>query len=135
MVTGQIALDGDVVKIGYSALDGTAVENAFDGNLDTLIKSRAANPLELDLEFPKTRKMEGLTVKVGGETVKLSVDVYEEKNSIPIHFEKQVGEVPGYKNITIDFTPIEAVKRIHIAIQDVYAPDPSIVHVCEVSFK
>jgi hypothetical protein len=135
LVHGQITLNGELVDIGYSKLDGMSIENAFDGSLDSHIKTYDANPLELDLVFPKPRMMEGLTVKVGGEPVNLSADVYADNVSTPIHYEKLATEVAAYKNVRLDFNPAMAVKRIHITILDVDAPDPSPVHLWEVTFN
>jgi len=73
LVEGDITLNGEKVHVRYSLLDSGPIDNAFDGNLNTLVKSGGANPLVIELEFPTPRQLTSLTARVGSEPVKVTV--------------------------------------------------------------
>jgi len=135
LIYGTINLDGETVTVGYSALDEGPIDNAFDGNPDTLVKSSEANPLVIELDFPQPRALSGVTVRVGAEPVKVTAYVTTTDGAQPVVFSADAGEVTGYKDITVTFAGSLTATKLRLEVQDVLVPEPSNVHVWEVTLK
>jgi hypothetical protein len=133
----DITLDGQVVHVSYPLLDIAPIDNVFDGKLDSLIKTSEVNPLVINMEFTTARQMSSLTAHVGSETVDLTV-VLTGEDGVPLGTFTQRGEngsVDGYKDVTIDFGGVKPVKKLHFEMLDTYAPNPSPVHLWEITFR
>ena len=135
LIYENILLDGQSVRVGYSKLDVGPINNAFDGDPGTLIKSSEANPLTLTLDFPQARGLSGVTVRVGSEPVKVTVYLSTSDNAQPIQFSTEVGEANGYKDIALDFGTTVITQSIKIEVTDVLVPEPTNVHVWEVTLR
>jgi len=132
---GMVTIQGEQVKVGTPALDMGSAQNAFDGNLDTLLRTREANPLTLDLEFNSPRQVSGVVLRVGSETVDVTVTLTLPGSTEPIIYTRRAGEGDGYKDVAVDFNAPVKVVRLRIDLLDTYAPDPSNVHLWEVTLK
>jgi hypothetical protein len=132
----DITLDGQVVHVSYPLLDIAPIDNVFDGKLDSLIKTSEVNPLLINMEFTAVRQISSLTAHVGSETVDITV-VLTGEDGAPLGTFTQRGEngsVDGYKDVTIDFGGVKLVKKLHFEMLDTYAPNPSPVHLWEITF-
>lgn len=56
-VTGEAVLDGQTLATRHSVLDIGRLEDLFDDNPETLIRGATANPLVIELTFPKPRRI------------------------------------------------------------------------------
>jgi hypothetical protein len=132
----DITLDGEVVHVHYSMLDSGPIDNAFDGDLNTLIKTGGANPLVIEMDFPAARSMSNLTAHVGSEAVDITVTLTGDGDILLGKFTQrgEQGSLNGYKDVTVNFGSVMAVKKLHFEMLDTYAPDPSPVHLWEITF-
>jgi hypothetical protein len=135
LVEDTVNLDGQIVNIRHSALDVGPIRNLFDGNPDTLVKSTAANPLVIEIDFPQPHRLSGLTARVGSETVRLTGILTIEGEAQPLTFTQDAGEIKGFKDVSLDFSGVKTVTRLRLELLDVLVPDPSNVHMWEVTFK
>jgi hypothetical protein len=135
LVEQDITLNGEQVHVSYSPLDMGPIDNAFDGNLGTLVKTAGANPLVIELEFPSVHQMNSLTVKVGSEPVQVTVTLTDNNGATLGKFVQNAeGNVNGYKEVTVDFGGVMAVKKLRFELWDIDAPTPSNVHAWEITF-
>jgi hypothetical protein len=126
---------GEVVNVGYSALEIGPIDNAFDGNPGTLIKTKEANPLVIELNFPQPRLLSGVTVRVGAEPVTLTVYLTVGDNAQPLKYSIDAGEVQNYKDVTLTFDSPMMATKIRLEVSDVLVPEPTNVHLWEVTLK
>ena len=132
---GSITLDGETVTVGYSTLDLGTIENAFDGNPSTLIRTKEANPLVIELDFPQPKLLSGVTVRVGAEPVRLTAYLTVGDNTQPIQYSVDAGEVQNYKDVTLTFDSPVMVTKLRLEVLDVLVPEPTNIHVWEVTLK
>ena len=60
-----VKVGGEDLVVHYSALDMGPLGNLFDGDLNTLIRTAAANPLRLQIDFPTVKRMEEVALRIG----------------------------------------------------------------------
>jgi hypothetical protein len=135
LIFGSITLDGENVGVGYSMLDVGPIDHAFDGDPNTLVKGAEANPLTIELDFPQARKLSGITVRVGSEPVKITAYVTTGDGSQPLQFSTEAGEANGYKEVALDFGAAITAQSLRIEVQDVLVPEPTNVHVWEITLR
>jgi len=84
LVEGEVLTQGGRWLVLYPELDNGVIDNAFDGNLETLARTREAPVTVVEVEFPGPRVIEGVrfhlwydkyevslvVVRAGGEVVK-----------------------------------------------------------------
>ena len=135
LVYSTVTLDGQSVRVGYSALDMGPIGNAFDGDHSTLIKSKEANPLSIELEFPQGRLIRGVTASVGAEAIRLTVYLYGDNGNLLQQYSTEAGEVTGYKDISLDFGSQFTVMKLRIEILDILVSEPSNVHIWDIKLN
>ena len=136
------AIQQETVRVGsqdllvhYSSLDMGPIGNLFDGDLNTLIRSAAANPLKLQIDFPTVQRMDEVSLRIGGtaSTLDVYVQVPGEDSARTYHLE--FNEDPLPRTISVDFrVPLEA-RSIFIKLKNTYDPEPGHVHLWEITWK
>jgi 4-amino-4-deoxy-L-arabinose transferase-like glycosyltransferase len=117
-------MDGTTVKLFYSPLDIGDVGNLFDNNVDSLIRGREANPLVLDLRFPRLRAVSavGLTLATMPHA-QIKVELTQE-DGVVTSFVRDYQDLSGIPDVDL---PIPAgplqTQRLRIEIMDL-APRP-----------
>jgi hypothetical protein len=91
--------------------------------------------LAIELEFPTPRQLINLTAHVGDEPVKVTVTLTGD-GDVPLGTFSQEGTASnGFKDVTVDFAGAKAVKKLHFELLDTLAPDPSFVHLWELTLR
>ena len=133
--TGEVTIDSQQVSVGYSMLDMGTIQNAFDGDTCTLIRSLEANPLVIELTFPQPRAMSGLTVMVGGVATRVTARLQVEGQNTPVVFKNEQPQTPLQKEMTLNFSATLQVTSIHLEVLSVNDSAPAHIHVWEITFK
>jgi hypothetical protein len=125
-------LDQDVV-ITHTKLDGMPIENIFDGNTETLIKTAEINPMVIRVDFSQPVAMSGLRGRMGAEAVRLTavitlLDGSEKTYSL----ERDASD--GNKDMQLGFGGTQLIKAIRIVVFDNYVGEKSMVHLWEITF-
>lgn len=128
----QVFWNGEPLRARHSALDMGAIENIFDSNPETLIRTAGANPLVLELEFAAEKRLDGLQARLGAEPVQLTVRLQVAGDHPPVEYLQKAGEVEDYKEVLIPFETQHTVRVLRLEVLDILAPDPSHVHLWEV---
>lgn len=135
LLTEEINLKGEPVLVSHSRLDIGPINNLFDGDLDSLVKTTASNPLVVELVFPQPHELSGVTLHVGGEMVRLTATLTGPDDDQPLVFTQDAGEVKGYKDVALDFGGSHRVSKLRLELLDVNSPDPSNVHLWEITLR
>ena len=133
--TGEVTIDDEQTNVNYSMLDMGQIQNAFDGNEDTLIRSFEANPLVIELVFPYVKTLTGITVRVGGVATEVTALVEVQGAANPAPYKTGVPQTPLPKDAIIDFGNSLQVQSIHLEIDSVNDSAPAHVHVWEITLK
>jgi len=140
----RIPQEADVVigtrsaHVKYSFLDMGDINMAFDGDVNTLIRSMEANPLKVEIDFVEPQRLHGVTVQVGGVPTRVQVKLHPVDNATLAHapvFSKTVPATPDPRPVEIDFGGTFEVSGISLEVQNVLDSESAHVHVWEITFK
>lgn len=136
LASADIQLGNETIRMIHSPLDIGSPKDVFDGNLDTLMRGRSANPFILDLMFPQPEAIRGFTMDMGRMDFKLRVTVYAPGSSEGVFYEGEYRNQPAIPHVDLDFGKGPGqVRRIHIEIEQIDPPNEVHVHVREVVLK
>jgi 4-amino-4-deoxy-L-arabinose transferase-like glycosyltransferase len=125
--------DGTPVRVRYSPLDMGPINNAFDGNENSIIRSAEANPLRIQLFFKDPRSIDKVIVRVGGTPTEVTVDVYPPGSNTPQTFRADKPESPDPRDVVVDFGRSLNASRVDIATKSVRDAEPAHVHIWEIT--
>lgn len=132
----QITLqDGTEVAIQFPTLDMGYIQDAFDGNDLTLIRSLEANPLLLKLHFDKPYTLNQITLRIGGAPTTIKIIVTPADGSSPQGFQKVVPVSNDYRNIIFSLDNAVQISQTTISVKNTDDKEPSHVHLWEVTLK
>lgn len=132
----EVNLGGEMIRMGHSPLDIGGPQDAFDNNIDTLMRGREDNPFILDFEFSEPQPISGVMMDFGRMDFILRVQVYGNDDRGPILYEDEYRGQPEIPHADIDFlTGPEQVWRIYIEIEQLNPPEEVHIHVREVVLK
>jgi hypothetical protein len=130
---GEVILDGQAVPVKYSLLDMGEIGAAFDGNLDSLVRTMEANPFVVDLTFPQARPLQGLTVRVGGAPTTLTVRVTPLGSDTAEVYTAKVDSSIDVRDLTINFRAPLNAQHLLIQVRNTNDQEPAHVHVWEIT--
>ena len=134
----DLVIGGQPAHVKYSYLDMGDIGMAFDGDVNTLLRSMEANPLKLEIDFVEPQRLRGVTVQVGGVPTRVQVQLHLLDESSAAHapvFSQVVPATPDPRPVTLDFGGAFEVSGISLEVQNVLNSEPAHVHVWEVTFK
>ncbi len=131
LVDNSAVINGETVIVRHQELEGE-VGNLFDGDPDSLIKTRSVNPLVIELVYDTPRPLTGIVAWIGSEKVNLKVSGWEEESK-PAREVQQTIEEDGrmYRDIKVDFGGSWTVRKLRFELYDVDSVENSIVHLWE----
>ncbi len=135
MLQTDVTVGGEDLSVHYSKLDMGPIDNIFDGNVNSLIRTDAANPMKLQIDFPAPQPMSSLTFNIGGTATTLDVAVQVEGEGSARNFHTQVGEEPLPRALSVDLGGTLNVTSLFIKMKNTNDPEPGHVHLWELSWK
>jgi hypothetical protein len=136
LVSLEVNLSGRTMRMTHSPLDIGQAPDAFDNNLETLIRGRQDNPFILDFDFSEPQPITGLAMDFGRMDFILRVQVYGTDEAKPVLYEGEYRAQPDIPHAEIDFSSGPAqVRRIYIEVEQLNPPEEVHVHIREVVFK
>lgn len=127
--------DGSTALVAYSHLDMGSIDQAFDGDSYSLIRTLEANPFKINLSFAEPRGMIGLRLRIGGVPSRVTVLAYVQGEALPRNFTVESGESPVPQTVDIDFMQERPVTALQIEILNIRDQEPAHVHLWEVMFR
>lgn len=136
LMSDDIKLGNETFQLSHSPLDIGQAKDAFDNNLDTLMRGRDANPFIMQFDFPQPEAIKGFTMDMGRMDFYLRVKVYAPGSSEPVQYQAEYRQQPPIPHVDMDFVNGPGqVKTIYIEIEQIDPPQEVHVHVREVQFK
>jgi hypothetical protein len=131
-------LEEGIVQIGsveaivsFSSLDIGKIEDIFDGDPNTLLRSAEANPLIIQVEFDRPITMRGLDLRIGGGPTDVAIELIIADSDEQFEYLQEYDRVPKPRNVEIDFNDTYAIERIRIEVKNSDDGEPSHVHLWE----
>ena len=124
--------DGTIALTRVSPLDMGAVQDAFDGDPGSLIRTRDANPMRLLIEFDQPRRVSGVVARVGG--VPTQVEAVFTPQVGPVRaLTTEVPEAPNPRDVRLELDEPLLVTALELSILNVRDSEPAHVHLWEVT--
>lgn len=134
LLSGEIVIDGEPVKINHTRNDGTLIEGAFDDDPVSLYKSLRVNPVFFDLTFPQERDFQSVYIFHGSAPIELQVTFFsaagDELKSYTTEFEGN-----GEQGHTLNFDEKVKASRVTIEVKVLHTDDSATVHIWEIAFN
>ncbi len=102
-ITDEVLIDGQAVRIQHPLLDMGEVENLFDGDTFTMVRTYEANPVLIVLTFPKPRSISGLSLTTGTMDIILTVRLFDEETKEPITYNQTYAALPNDPTVDLAF--------------------------------
>lgn len=134
LLQGEIDWQGQRVQIRYPNLDIGEIWNAFDGDLDTLIRSAEANPLVIEMRFQKPVEISEIYLKFGSAQIKVAVELQPtegETRSINAGLSGTVSQPNGVINLGEPVT----VESLRLEVLDPTQTEVGHIHIWEIELR
>ncbi|MDR3577585.1 MAG: glycosyltransferase family 39 protein [Anaerolineaceae bacterium] len=130
-----LTVDGGPAQVSYSFLDMGPIDNIFDKDSGSLIRTLEANPLVVQIDFEQPHAIKGLTVHVGGVETEVKVILQDADSNLLLSADQTVPEVPDPRDASFDFNTTYPVSHLRLEVRNVNDGVPSHVHLWQVTFK
>jgi hypothetical protein len=128
-----VQVNQDTVSVKYSYLDMGSIENAFDGNQDTLIRTMEANPLVVEITELTGAPVSWLKARVGGTPTKVTLVLTDVDGNV-YNFVQDAEESPTPRDVTFQLDQTYHVISMHVEVLSIYNQEPAHVHLWEISY-
>ena len=126
---------GQQIEIRFQQLDMGDLQHIFDNNPETFIRSAAANPLHLQMVFPRPLTVSDVDVLIGGAPTNLTVSAHDANGSLLQEIISTFPAVPEPRLVSLRFAaPVQAAE-LHFVIENANAEQPSHVHIWELNLR
>lgn len=130
-----ISINGIPARIKYSLLDINQIDQAFDNDPNTLIRTFESNPLIINLLFDKLISFNHIMFTLGGTPTRLEVKISGTDSSIDQHCHKEVDASNEIRIITCSFQKTIETTQVSIEILNLYDSETAHVHLWDVHFE
>lgn len=124
--------DGVQTDVQFSVLDMGQIQDGFDGDTETILRTREANPLVLDIRPVQLRAMQHLSIRVGGTPTRITARIFRAGESDALIFVQSVRESADPRFVNFDLGSQMQVERIRLEVETINEPAPAHVHLWEV---
>jgi hypothetical protein len=133
-ITDEVLIEGQVVMIQHPLLDMGDVENLFDGDTFTMVRTYEANPALIILTFPESRALNGLSLTTGTMDIFLAVRLLDEEMDELIYLDQSYTNLPNDPTVDLPFSqgPIE-VSALEIEIHGILEDPTAKIHIREIT--
>ena len=135
-VTEEVILDGQIVQIQHSLFDMGEVDNLFDEDTFTMVRTYEANPALIYMTFPEHRSITGITVTTGSMDFTLTVRLFTDDEAEPITYSQTYTDQPEDPTVDLSFghEPIKAL-RVEIEILGFTFSKWAKIHIRELTLR
>ena len=127
--------NGNSFTITYPQLDMGKIENLFDGDDNSLVRTVQSNPMQMEIVFSTPIPLDRITVRIGGTESTIGVELFESGSSQALQFSQEAIEATEIRDIVFKFEKNYSVSKINLTVLNNHDNDRSHVHVWEVSFN
>lgn len=133
---GTVTLqDGTTAAVKYSLLDMGVIQDAFDGNDETVIRTAESNPLVVSLKFTEPYSASRVTLHIGGAPTIATLEAVVAGDSTPIQMTLTLPPAIENRDITFDLGSTVALQELTITIKNKDDGEPDHVHLWEVNLQ
>lgn len=130
-----VMIDGDEVLVRYSRLDMGKIEQAFDGNPHSMIRTLAANPMVLELTFPASRRFEAIELVTGSTDVEVVATFQPDDGSQEQTFQTRYTGTDLHPAGRLELPAPLVARQLRLEISDLRQEPGKHVHVWQIVLR
>ncbi len=127
--------DGTDLQVQYSLLDMGTIQDAFDGNKDTVIRTAEANPLVVKLIFAQPYTASQVIVRVGGGPTSAAIEAIVQGDSTPVQMSQVLPAASENRDVAFDLGASLPLTELTITVKNKEDGEPSHVHLWEIKLQ
>lgn len=133
--TTEALVAGELVQFRHSTLDIGTVEQAFDGDANTLLRTWEANPMVIEMRFSRPHKLRGIELILGSAQIEVTLHLSSSDQSEPVVVSRLVRGSVQQPQVEIDFPQAYPVQTLRLELRDVNQGEPGHVHLWEIDLQ
>lgn len=133
--TAEALIGGELVEFRYSTLDIGAIEQALDGDANTLLRTWEANPMVIEIGFTRLRSISGIELVIGSAQIEVTLHLYDPAQSQPVVVTDIVRGSVQQPGVELLFPKSYPAQRLRLELRDVNQGEPGHVHLWEIDLK
>jgi hypothetical protein len=134
LVIGKITVNGVAADVRYSMLDMGVIQQAFDGDTGTPIRTLEANPFIIELDLSDNLPVKEIKVMVGGTTTKTTLYLVDAHGNL-YQMDNFANEEMHPREIVFTLEQAIELVSLRIEINSVYDSEPAHVHLWEITLS
>lgn len=129
----EVIWDGKPARVRYSTLDMGQIQDGFDGDDQSILRTFEANPLVLEIEPVQPRSMSMVGVRVGGAATRVMLAVSREGRTL--RFSRVVDQTPEPRYVNFSLPAEMKVEKLRLEVTSIHDGEPAHVHLWEVQAR
>ena len=130
--TAETMVGGLPVSFRHSSLDIGTIEQAFDGDTNTLLRTWEANPMVIEMAFPQPRQIGGIGLIVGSAQIEVTVRLSDAERSQPVVFSRVLQGSVQQPQVRMVFPHVYQAQSLRLELRDIHQGEPGHVHLWEI---
>jgi hypothetical protein len=131
LVEKEISFEGQQVVVRHSQLDIGEIDQLFDGDLLSPVRTLEANPFVVEIAFSEARTISGISLKVSSIEAGLIVRLYPYEGTEALEFNDVQRGTVERPEVQLDFGQSVSTAVFHLEVKDIHQPEPGHVHIWE----
>lgn len=133
-----INLDGQRVDVRFSYLDAAdqahSIQELFDHDIHTLVKTFEANPFIIELTFPTPRTIRGFSITIHSVDAQIVIQSYSTLGAEPVTYTFEGIGSDDAPTLFFEFPKPTQAQFLHFEMLDPHSPPPAQIHIWELIF-
>jgi hypothetical protein len=129
----EVQLKDQTLQARHSKFDMGEIAQAFDGNPFTFVRTLEANPLVIELDFPESIRLGGLSLIIGSANVEITAQTSLSPDGPAQQFSVAYKGSVDQLEARLDFDRVVELQHLRIEVLDRQQPEPAHIHVWEIS--
>ncbi len=129
-----LVINDKTVRVQYAILDMNEIDQAFDDDPTTLIRTLEANPLRLILNFSESIDIRAITLQIGGTPTEIRLTAQKGSEELET-LEKALPAAAVKRKVTLTFNQVLAVDQLLIEVLNPHDGEIAHVHLWEVCLE
>ncbi len=129
---GTVIWDGVTTEVRFSLVDMGQIQDGFDGDDQSILRTREANPLVMDIRPAQPRNMRHVGLRVGGTPTRIVAQIFRAGERAPLIFIQSVRQSADPRYVNFDLGAQLQVERILLEVETTNETTPAHVHLWEV---
>ncbi|MCC6146043.1 MAG: glycosyltransferase family 39 protein [Anaerolineaceae bacterium] len=130
-----VNIDGSPAKVKFSYLDMGPIDNLFDNDVLTLVRTFEANPLKVEISFDQPRTIAEISARIGGTATDFSFQLLDSAGKVIYQDRRNVEETPDPRWLKFNLEPPQACAQVWVEVKSPRDQEPAHVHLWEITFK